>query len=85
MNGVGFVVFHPVIEDMVVELHKSAAVGHCDLIQIPDQPADILKAPFVGQADKAVIGGDVGEEGELPAANSTSGPVAVGRALALEQ
>lgn len=62
------VLFRVLKEQFVVDIEEFLAVGLADLVEIADDPANLLKIPVVGDADEAVVGGDVGRERELTAA-----------------
>ena len=73
------------VEQAVVKVDEFAAVGGCDLVQVADNPADLLEVPVVGQPDEAVVGGDVGGEGELAATEGAEVALAVLRTTAGHQ
>lgn len=62
------VLFWVLKEQFVVDIEEFLAVGLADLVEVADDPANLLKIPVVGDADEAVVGGDVGRERELTAA-----------------
>ena len=57
---VAVVLFGVFVEQTVVKVDKFLAIGRGDLVQIADDPADLLEVPVVSEADEAVVGGDVG-------------------------
>ena len=72
------VVFLRVLEkELIVEVNEFLAIGWGDLVEIADDPADRFEVPVVGEPDKAVVGGDVGGEGELAAAEGAEVALAV--------
>ncbi len=74
---VAVVLFGVFVEQAIVKVDKFLAVGRGDLVQIADDPADLLEVPVVSEADEAVVGGDVGGEGELAAAEGAKVALAI--------
>lgn len=79
------VLFGVFVEQAVVKVDKFLAIGRGDLVQIADDPADLLKVPVVSQPDEAVVGGDVRGEGELTAAEGAEVALAEFRTAARHQ
>ncbi len=79
------VLFRVLKEQLVVDIEEFLAVGLADLVEVADDPANLLKIPVVGDTDKAVVGGDVGREGELPAAEGAVVALTVGWSQAGDQ
>ena len=82
---VAVVLFGVFVEQAVVEVDKFLAVGSGNLVKIADDPADLLEVPVVGEPDEAVVGGDVGGEGKLAAAEGAEVALAVFRTPASHQ
>ena len=74
---VAVVLFGIFVEKLIVEVNKFAAIGLGDLVEIADDPADLLKVPIVGDPDEAIVSGDVGGEGELAATEGAEVALAV--------
>lgn len=62
------VLFRVLKEQFIVNVEKFFAISLADLVEVADDPANLLKIPVVCDADEAVVGGDVGRERELTAA-----------------
>jgi len=54
-------------------------------MEIADDPADWLEVPVVSKPDEAVVGSDVGREGELAAAEGAEVALAIFRTPASHQ
>ena len=54
-------------------------------MEIADDPADRLEVPVVSKPDEAVVGSDVGREGELAAAEGAEVALAIFRTPASHQ
>ena len=82
---VAVVLFGVFVEQVIVEVDEFLAVGGGDLAKIADDPADLLEVPVVSEPDEAVVGGDVGGEGELAAAEGAEVALAEFRTAASHQ
>lgn len=82
------VILKDIIEEgkqMIEGVEKFGAVLVGDGVQVADDPADGFKFPFAGQAEEAVIGSDVGEEGEGAATERAVVPLTTVRTEAGER
>jgi hypothetical protein len=64
------VILGAIHQELVIGLHKLVPELRADRIQVANEPAGQFKIPVVRQPDEAVVRGDVGEEGELPAGDA---------------
>ena len=85
--GVDLVTFEHVIEcseEGVEGADEFSAVVGGDAVKIVDDPADGFEFPFAGETEEAVVGGDVGEEGEGAATDDSIRALTLVRAEAGE-
>jgi hypothetical protein len=79
------ILIRPIRQQDIIRVDEFLPVLHADLAQVADHPAFVLKIPVVCQPDEAVIGCDVGEEGELTAGGCAVLPLANRRSFACQQ
>lgn len=63
-------------EDFIEGVDEFFLIGIADLIEMADDPAFFFKCGGVGDAQKFVVGGEVGDEGELAATDEAVFPFA---------